>query len=255
MDIVIETDHPELKANLKIFNNLEKKAIKLLLECNQSFVFDKWPEAGKEDEDKKRLLAQVLRLDKQYPEGLVKYYENGKILLKKSFNGDNPYKDWIPSVPAGVVLKYNSNELHEYERIGKENFEKVGFVLVAGGLGERLGYSGIKVGLPMDITSEMCFLEFYIKMILKFNPKSPFMIMTSNDTHDQTLKLLNENNNFGMNNEGQLTLLKQELVPTFDHFDGKNECRFGMKGKYEFIEKPHGHGDVHSLLYSSGMKI
>eukprot|EP01083_Nonionella_stella_P170965 582976_1 len=63
------------------------------------------------------------------------------------------------------------------------------------------------------------------------------------------LNYYQKNNNFGMNNKGQLTLLKQELVPTFSD----NKCRFGMKSKYELGEKPHGHGDVHSLLYNSGL--
>ena len=33
------------------------------------------------------------------------------------------------------------------------------FVLVAGGLGERLGYSGIKLALPVDCASNKCFLQ------------------------------------------------------------------------------------------------
>jgi UDP-sugar pyrophosphorylase len=33
------------------------------------------------------------------------------------------------------------------------------FVLVAGGLGERLGYSGIKLALPSDTARGACFLQ------------------------------------------------------------------------------------------------
>jgi UDP-N-acetylglucosamine pyrophosphorylase len=40
------------------------------------------------------------------------------------------------------------------------------FVLVAGGLGERLGYNGIKVAIPTEITTGACFLELYISQIL-----------------------------------------------------------------------------------------
>lgn len=36
------------------------------------------------------------------------------------------------------------------------------FVLVAGGLGERLGYSGIKLALPVDSASGKCFLQVRI---------------------------------------------------------------------------------------------
>lgn len=32
-------------------------------------------------------------------------------------------------------------------------------MLVAGGLGERLGYSGIKAALPTDLAREACFLQ------------------------------------------------------------------------------------------------
>lgn len=247
--VTIDTDHEALKANLKLFNESEKRAIQLLLECNQSFIFDEWPAPGTEDEDKKALLAQVLRLDEQYPAGLVQYYQNGVQLLEDSFKGTNPYSNWSPSVPAGVVLEYNSEEFHQFEQIGTEHFKECGFVLVAGGLGERLGYSGIKISLPMEVTTEMPFIQFYIEMILNYHPNAPLMIMTSNDTHDRTVQLLTEYNNFGMNGKGQLTLLKQELVPTFSN----NKCEFGMKSKYVMGEKPHGHGDVHSLLYNSGI--
>jgi hypothetical protein len=37
------------------------------------------------------------------------------------------------------------------------------FVLVAGGLGERLGYGGIKVALPSEITTGKCYLALYIE--------------------------------------------------------------------------------------------
>ena len=33
------------------------------------------------------------------------------------------------------------------------------FVLVAGGLGERLGYSGIKLALPADSARGACYLQ------------------------------------------------------------------------------------------------
>eukprot|EP00485_Elphidium_margaritaceum_P003951 CAMPEP_0202686322 /NCGR_PEP_ID=MMETSP1385-20130828/2140_1 /ASSEMBLY_ACC=CAM_ASM_000861 /TAXON_ID=933848 /ORGANISM="Elphidium margaritaceum" /LENGTH=627 /DNA_ID=CAMNT_0049340881 /DNA_START=40 /DNA_END=1923 /DNA_ORIENTATION=+ len=250
-DIVIETDNEALKANLGIFNNDEKRAIQMLLTCKQSFIFNDWPLPGTEDDGKKKLLAQVLRLNKQYPPGIVQYYQNGVKLLEDSFKGVNAYENWAPSVPSGLTLAYNSEDFHKYEALGKSNYAGLGFVLVAGGLGERLGYSGIKVSLPIDITSEMCFLQFYISMIMTMNANAPLMIMTSNDTHEKTVQLLAANKNFGMNGKDQLTLLKQELVPTF----ANNECHFGLKTKYELGEKPHGHGDVHSLLYNSGLAL
>ena len=101
----------------------------------------------------------------------------------------------------------------------------------------------------MEISSGTSFLAFYAATILEFAPSAPLMIMTSNDTHARTQALLAKHGNFGLNAEGQLTLLKQELVPTF----ADNEARFGLKSDFELLEKPHGHGDVHSLLFRSGV--
>jgi len=41
------------------------------------------------------------------------------------------------------------------------------FVLVAGGLGERLGYSGIKVALPTETTTGIAYLQFYLTYFLR----------------------------------------------------------------------------------------
>lgn len=42
---------------------------------------------------------------------------------------------------------------------GVEASREAAFVLVAGGLGERLGYSGIKIALPAELASGKCFLQ------------------------------------------------------------------------------------------------
>ena len=81
-------------------------------------------------------------------------------------------------------------------------------MLVAGGLGERLGYSGIKVALPTEITTATTYLGLYCAEILALQNASnklagtsnivPLVIMTSDDTHRRTVDLLEANNNFGM---------------------------------------------------------
>jgi UDP-sugar pyrophosphorylase len=49
------------------------------------------------------------------------------------------------------------------EELGLQELSKVGFVLIAGGLGERLGYSGIKIDLPVTtIEEDYCYLKFYV---------------------------------------------------------------------------------------------
>ena len=91
--------------------------------------------------------ASLLALHKSYPleDGLLSYVSNARELLKASKEGKNPLEGWAPSVPKGEVLELGSQKFKELEAKGLELVGKTGFVLVAGGLGERLGYKGIKV--------------------------------------------------------------------------------------------------------------
>ena len=87
---------------------------------------------GEKDSEKKALLTQVKNLNCQYPGGLVSYYENALKLLDDSAKGVNPYDGWVPSVPSGNRLEFNSPEFIEFEKLGAEQLAYTGFVLVAG---------------------------------------------------------------------------------------------------------------------------
>ena len=75
--------------------------------------------------------------------------------------------------------------------------------------------------------------------------------MTSGDTHAKTVELLQKNNNFGMA-EGQITIVKQEKVPAINDSEGHFALSIN-DGKVEVETKPHGHGDIHTLLYMNGV--
>jgi hypothetical protein len=98
-----------------------------------------------------------------------------------------------PSVPEGETLVYNSPECNEAEQRGFKEALRTAFVLVAGGLGERLGYSGIKLALPVESCTGATYLQFYVSFILALQAKGraatgddsvtiPLVIMTSDDT-------------------------------------------------------------------------
>ena len=136
--------------------------------------------------------------------------------------------------------------------MGMKEVQYTAFVLVAGGLGERLGYPGIKIGIPKHLLNEKTFLQYYIDYILavqkKYCPeghKIPFVIMTSDDTYSKTVELLEKNKYFGMDDK-QLIIVKQEKVPAMIDV----EARFALaKDSLEIETKPHGHGDIHTLLF------
>ena len=51
----------------------------------------------------------------------------------------------VLQVPTGDVLTFGDDNFINFEGTGIREAQKAAFVLVAGGLGERLGYNGIKV--------------------------------------------------------------------------------------------------------------
>ncbi|XP_068658802.1 UDP-sugar pyrophosphorylase [Aristolochia californica] len=253
---------PNLQKNLSLLSAHQIELAKILLGEGQSHLFSQWSDPGVEDEEKKNFFDQVARLNTNYPGGLVQYIQNARSLLADSKAGKNPFDGFTPSVPSGEVLTFGDDNLVKFEEAGIREARNAAFVLVAGGLGERLGYKGIKLALPLETTTGTCFLKHYIESILALQDAScklvqgdcqteiPLVIMTSDDTHVRTLELLESNAYFGMN-KTQVNLLKQEKVACLDD----NDARLAVdpQNKYRIQTKPHGHGDVHSLLYSSGL--
>ncbi|KAK6132254.1 hypothetical protein DH2020_034002 [Rehmannia glutinosa] len=251
-----------LRKNLPLLSPQQVELAKMLLEMNQSHLFEHWPEPGVEDDEKREFFDQVARLHASYPGGLASYIKTARELLADSKAGKNPYDGFTPSVPSGETLTFGDDNFIQYEEAGVREARKAAFVLVAGGLGERLGYNGIKVALPIETTTGTCFLQHYIESILALQETSsrlaqgegpteiPLAIMTSDDTHSRTIQLLETNAYFGMK-PSQIKLLKQEKVACLDD----NDARLAVdpNNKYKIQTKPHGHGDVHSLLYSSGL--
>lgn len=95
---------------------------------------------------------KVRSLNETYPGGLKAYTTNARSLLEMSKLEINPYEDYEVEIPLGEKVTVGDNEeFHALEAIGRENLKYCCFVLVAGGLGERLGYDGIKIGIPLDL--------------------------------------------------------------------------------------------------------
>ena len=229
-----------------------------LLEEGQDHLFSSWPPLHEKDDEKRRLLDQLCHLDSSYAGGLIQYVQNARRLLKESQEGVNPFEGCEPTVPEGESLDFGSAQFREFERKGVEQAGESAFVLVAGGLGERLGYSGIKLALPCESASGICFLQLYIEAILAMQAKAqtrfpgrqlPLMIMTSDDTHARTEALLSTHNYFGATKD-QIKLLKQEKVACLS--DTAAHLAVASGDPFSVQTKPHGHGDVHMLLHSSG---
>uniref|UniRef100_A0A7S1YBI8 UTP-monosaccharide-1-phosphate uridylyltransferase n=1 Tax=Grammatophora oceanica TaxID=210454 RepID=A0A7S1YBI8_9STRA len=262
--------------NLSLLSDRGRAAVERLIAFDQdngvaqAHVYGDWPPAGQEDEGKQQLAEQLADLDESYPGGLASYLSKAKVLLQESADGVNPFSDFEARVPEGEALSYeddsttddnnNNMSLSEAEALGESVLEGVVFCLVAGGLGERLGYSGIKLELETNLCTNACFLETYIEYILalqqmvqskdKEDVKLPLVIMTSGDTDASTRQLLKDNDNFGMDDD-QIVIVTQDKVAALK--DGSAGLALKEDDRWTLQTKPHGHGDVHHLLHREGL--
>eukprot|EP00980_Cylindrotheca_fusiformis_P005582 scaffold1184_cov132-Cylindrotheca_fusiformis.AAC.3 len=255
-------------ANLELLPTRGREAILSLIENDvngsQSHVYGDWPEAGVQDDDKIRLSEQLADLDSSYPGGLKAYLSKARTLLKESADGVNPFEEYEALVPEGELLSYDgegSMSFSEAEQLGLQGMSGAVFVLVAGGLGERLGYSGIKLSLETNLCTNKCYLEVYVKYIKAMeylarlktgnnDIRIPLVIMTSGDTDPLTRKLLKDNSNFGMDDD-MISIVTQDKVPALK--DGNAGLALDDSDRWSVQTKPHGHGDVHHLLHREGL--
>ena len=260
-----------------------------LEQLGQAHIFAAWKD-GEKDERKAACFAQLAALEANYPGGIESYVASARKLLLQSQRGENPLKGWKPSVPEdGYDLAPGTEAFETYERRGLEEAGAVAFVVPAGGLGERLGYQGVKFALPSEVSSGAGVLETYCGYISAAQRvareaaqfaaaeaahesataagksadaaaeaaeaaaaavpliKLPLAIMVSDDTEAAIRALLEAHDDFGL--KGQVTLLKQEKVAAL----GDAQAAFAMSDAYTVLTKPHGHGDVHFLLHSTGL--
>ncbi len=249
----------KVQSQPKVDEGAFNKVLHMMKELDQSEIVKRMESAN--DAEKINFLKQVDHLEKVWPGGIRGYIARAKVLLEDSKNGKNPLEEYTPSVPEGFNVKVGDNDFYELEKLGFEEIKDTCFVLVAGGLGERLGYNDIKIGIQSNLVTLDRFIQVYINYILAYEAKFkkdknvpeewyiPLAIMTSGDTHEKTVKLLNKNFNFGMK-PFQITIVKQEKCPAI--LD--NDCHLALKkDKLEIETKPHGHGDIHTLLYQNGL--
>ncbi|MEI6277960.1 MAG: UTP--glucose-1-phosphate uridylyltransferase [Verrucomicrobiae bacterium] len=248
-------DHPEIAGfsahcEAGLVSSAHEDLAVLLLDEGQHHLYADWdaapPVSGSE---KRSFLETLLTAHRAYPGGLPAYIRNARLLLAEASAGANPFEGCRPAHPDLVDLSRFGPDYDAAEAVGLKCFSETAVVLVAGGLGERLGYHGIKLDIPVEVTEETSYLAHFASVIAaasrRLGRQIPLVIMTSRETNEGTLATLGANNNFGL---GEVTILCQELVPALSDIEG----HLALDGKYHLVLKPHGHGDIHMLLHTSG---
>ena len=241
--------------NFEALPPAQLKLANALVAEGQAHLFEAW-----DGDVTAPLFAQLATLDANYADGgLPGYVRNARKLLADAKSGVNPLEGKVPVATEGHELDLSDAEAFaEADAAGAaEAARGVAYVLVAGGLGERLGYNGIKLELPTETITGRCFLARYIEHILALGPTSELVLMVSADTRAGTERLLADHGNFGMP-AAQLHIVQQEKVASIEDNDARLALKRDKATKAPLAPaalqtKPHGHGDVHSLLHQAGL--
>lgn len=159
--------------------------------------------------------------------------------------------------PPTVTLEPGTSTYANFEQHGHRELGRCCFVLVAGGVGQRLGYSGIKLSLPFNTMTMTSYLEKYfrhLKTIWDFakhdeptTPAPALALLVSEETSDATRSLLQEHDYFGYPVD-RVSFVKQQGGPAIKNVNGD----VALDDDGNVVTLPMGHGDVHALLHSSG---
>lgn len=141
----------------------------------------------------------------------------------------------------------------EYEKTGTEAIKagKVGAVLLAGGMGTRLGSNDPKgmynVGINKELYIFQCLINNLCDVVKKCESYIHLFVMTSDLNYESTVKFFGEKNNFGYPSE-YVHFFKQEMAPCCG-YDGK----VLLERKDKVAVSPNGNGGWFLSMMKTGM--
>lgn len=160
----------------------------------------------------------------------------------------------------GKISPLKCMELSEIEA-GKETYTKtgldaikagkVGAVLLAGGMGTRLGSDNPKgmynVGLTRELYIFECLINNLMDVVKAADAYIHLFVMTSEKNHEATTAFLKEKNYFGYPEE-YIHFFKQEMAPATD-YNGK----IYLEEKGRMATSPNGNGGWFISLMRAGL--
>ena len=129
---------------------------------------------------------------------------------------------------------------------------KTAVLLVAGGQGSRLGFPKPKGMFPIGPVTGKSLFQIHAEKVLaltrRYNTTIPYLVTTSDTTHDTIEQFFRENQWFGLNKE-HVFLFCQPSFPTVDLDNGK----LLLQTKHCLAMSPDGHGGILQGLFQAGI--
>ena len=213
------------------------EALKKLSQYGQEHVLEYFDELS--GEGKAALLQQIEQTDFS--------------VLAKAAEGDKEQKRGVITPIPAMKLSEIAEKKEEYTKkgIGMIRAGKVGAVLLAGGMGTRLGSDNPKGMYNIGLTKDVYIFERLIRNLLDVVEQAGnyihLFIMTSEKNHEKTVSFLKEKNFFGYD-ESYVTFFMQDMAPASD-YSGK----VYMETKGLMSASPNGNGGWFSSMKRGGV--
>ena len=205
--------------------------------------------------DQEQLLKYYDELDDNSRELLLKQIEDIDFdLLKLLDNGSREStKGKITPLDDAVSIDDIEKNREKYTNVGIEAIKegKVAALLLAGGMGTRLGSDKPKGMYNIGETKDVYIFEMLIRNLMDVVNQTgvyvPLYIMTSEKNNDDTVKFFEEKNYFGYDKD-YVDFFVQEMAPATS-FDGK----IFLEDKDRVSTSPNGNGGWFISFVKSGL--
>lgn len=184
---------------------------------------------------------------------LIQIEETDFSVCEKSKNlGDTGERGIFSPLPA-MELEEIRERKEEFEKIGIEAIKagKVAAVLLAGGMGTRLGSDAPKGAFDIGLTHPVYIFERLVQNLLdvvRVTETWPMLfIMTSEKNHEDTVAFLKEHEFFGYRSE-RVRFFKQDMAPASDY-----QGKVYMESKSRIATSPNGNGGWYLSMRKAGL--
>lgn len=208
--------------------------------AGQGHVLRWWEEL--DDAGRERLAAQLRRVDLRQVAELTERIRSGDFHHAVAGEVERP-----PYVALDDPARASACAAGEaLIRAGK-----VAALVVAGGQGTRLGFSGPKGAFPIGAVSGSSLFQIHAEKLLacrrRYGVPVPWYVMTSDATDVPTREFFDAQRYFGLP-AGEVHFFKQGVMPVLDR-----DFRLVLTAKGEILLSPNGHGGTLAALAETGM--
>ncbi len=223
---------------------MKQDLLQHLSSFGQQHLLDFWDDLN--DQQRESLAAEIRAIDFPQLAGLFQHKDDEGQVRKLVAQAQQPPAFRLGAADARFTVEEARASGAQALRAGE-----VGFVLVAGGQGTRLGFDHPKGMFPIGPVSGKSLFAIHVEKIAaasrRWKAPLPLGLMTSPATNDATLAYFHDNRRFGLPEE-DFDVFCQGTMPAVDATDG----RVLLAEPHHVALSPDGHGGTLAALDRSG---